>query len=74
MSWRTALPWLTTLMGASIMYFAGRARTRRLAWMLGIANQVAWCSYALIAHAYGFIAGSCLYAAVYSRNLFRGEH
>lgn len=73
MSLKTLLPWATTVMGASIMYCAGRARTRRLAWTLGIANQVAWCSYAVIAHAYGFIGGSVIYAAVYSRNLIRGE-
>lgn len=71
MSAKTLLPWATTVMGASIMYFAGRARTRRLAWVLGLLNQVAWISYAVMAHALGFIAGSLIYAAVYIRNLLR---
>jgi hypothetical protein len=66
------LPWATTVMGASIMYLAGRSRTRQLAWALGILNQVVWISYAIAAHAYGFIAGSLLYGAVYARNLTRG--
>jgi hypothetical protein len=74
MSWQTLLPWLTTAIGATVMYLAGRRSTRRWAWTLGILNQVAWISYAIAAHAYGFIGGSLIYATVYSRNLLRGEH
>jgi hypothetical protein len=55
------------------MYLAGRSRTRQLAWALGILNQVLWCSYAVAAHAYGFIGGSLLYGAVYFRNLMQKE-
>lgn len=73
MTWRIVLPWLTTLMGASIMYLAGRQRTRRLAWALGILNQFVWISYAIAAEAHGFIAGSLIYGSVYLRNLLRGD-
>lgn len=73
MSWRTLLPWGTTVMGASVMYLAGRARTRRWAWVIGLLNQVFWISYAVLAHAYGFIGGSLIYASIYTRNLFRKE-
>jgi hypothetical protein len=73
MTWRTLLPWATTVVGASIMYLAGKQRTRRLAWVVGILNQVLWISYAIAAHAYGFIAGSLIYGGVYTRNLLRGD-
>jgi hypothetical protein len=72
-TWRALLPWATTAMGASVMYLAGRKRTRRAAWTLGIVNQGFWVSYALIAHAYGFIVGSAIYASVYASNLFTKE-
>jgi hypothetical protein len=55
------------------MYLAARARTRRLAWILGICNQIPWLLYAITAHAWGFIPGSCLYGAVYFRNMRRGD-
>ena len=73
MALKTFLPWLTTCIGASVMYLAGKARTRRWAWILGVLNQTAWISYAVIAHAYGFIAGSLIYASVYCRNLVGGN-
>lgn len=73
MSLETLLPWATTVFGVLVLYLAGRARTRRLAWCLGLCNQLAWCSYAVIAGAHGFIAGSAIYFAVYMRNLLRGE-
>lgn len=73
MSWRTLLPWATTVTGVTVMWLAGRARTRKAAWILGIMNQIVWVTYAIAAHAYGFIGGSVLYASVYSRNLVRGD-
>ncbi len=73
MSLIDALPWVTTLLGASIMYLAARSRTRRIAWSLGLLNQVAWISYAVAAKAYGFIVGSLIYGAVYARNLCKGD-
>lgn len=70
---RSALPWVTTVTGASVMYLAGRARTRRWAWVLGILNQVPWVTYAILTGAWGFVPGSMLYGSVYLRNLLRGE-
>lgn len=67
------LPWVTTIGGAAVMYLAAKARTRRLAWVLGICNQIPWLLYAITAHAWGFIPGSCLYGAVYFRNIRRGD-
>jgi len=68
-----ALPWITSAVGITIIYLAGRARTRRLAWALGILNQGAWVTYALSAKAYGFIIGSAVYGAMYLRNLLKGD-
>lgn len=73
MSLVDALPWATTAMGASIMYLAARQRTRRIAWALGLLNQVAWISYAIAAEAHGFIVGSLIYGTVYARNFFKGD-
>jgi hypothetical protein len=73
MTWRTLLPWATTAGGATVMYLAARARTRRLAWILGICNQIPWVLYAITTRAWGFLPGSALYGAVYFRNLFRGN-
>jgi len=72
-SWRTALPWATTVAGAAVMYLAGRAQTRRLAWIIGLVNQVFWISYAVLANAHGFIVGSLIYASVYIRNLMQKD-
>jgi hypothetical protein len=74
MSLRTVLPWVTTATGASVMYLAAHARTRKAAWILGIANQVPWISFAVITHSWGFVPGSLLYGGVYIRNLLRGDH
>lgn len=66
MNW---LPWLTTIGGASVMWLAGKPKTRRAAWIVGILNQAPWIAYAILAGAWGFIPGSILYSAVYIRNL-----
>lgn len=73
MSLEATLPWITSFVGMSVMWLAGKGHTRRWAWILGILNQAAWISYAVAAHAYGFIAGSLVYAAVYTRNLLKGD-
>lgn len=67
------LPWATSAVGISIIWMAGRRRTRRLAWFLGLANQALWISYALATAQYGFIAGSAVYGAMYANNLRRGD-
>lgn len=67
------LPWVTTAAGASVMLLAGKSRTRRWAWYLGVLNQIPWVLYAVLAHAWGFIPGSMLYAGVYVRNVKRGD-
>lgn len=73
MTWEAVLPWATTIAGAGVMALAGKQKTRRAAWVLGLFNQAFWIAYAVIAGAWGFIAGSMIYAAVYTRNLLRGE-
>lgn len=67
------LPWITSAVGITIIYLAGRARTRRAAWVLGILNQGAWVTYALSAKATGFILGSVVYGSMYLRNLLKGD-
>lgn len=73
MTLRSALPWVTTVTGATVMYLAAHARTRRAAWILGVTNQLPWIVYAVIAKSWGFIPGSLLYGTVYIRNILRGE-
>lgn len=68
---RAILPWVTTVTGVSVMYLAGRARTRRAAWVLGVLNQIPWITYAVITQSWGFIPGSLLYGSVYIRNYRR---
>jgi hypothetical protein len=69
---RDALPWVTTVTGAVVMYLAGRSpRSRRAAWYLGVANQIPWIAYAVIAKSWGFVPGSLLYGTVYVRNILR---
>lgn len=74
MSWRTVLPWVTTVSGAAVMYLAAHKATRKAAWIIGLLNQIPWLSYAIAAKAWGFIPGSLLYGSVYFRNLLRGDH
>ena len=67
------LPWATSAVGVTILFLARRRGTRRLAWGLGIANQGVWISYAIAAKAYGFIAGSLVYGAMYLWNFRKGD-
>lgn len=70
----TLIPWATTVMGATIIWLAGRGpKARRVAWWCGLANQALWISFALVTGAYGFIAGSLIYGGVYARHLQKGH-
>lgn len=73
MTLEAVLPWATTIGGAAVMYLAGHRQTRRLAWCVGLANQVPWLAFAVVTHSWGFIPGSLLYGAVYARHLIRGK-
>ena len=67
------IPWATTVVGASVMWLAGRRRTRRVAWLLGLANQGLWITFAVATGTWGFVGGSLIYGSVYLGNLIRGE-
>lgn len=75
MTSQAILAWATTVTGATIMYCAGRQRTRRFAWYLGVANQFLWGAYAIMGapETLGFLVGSLLYGTVYVRNIIRGD-
>lgn len=67
------IAWLTVVMGASIMYMAGRSHLRQYAWYLGVLNQFLWGSFAYMTGTWGLMAGCCLYGGVYIRHIFRGD-
>lgn len=67
------IAWLTVVMGASIMYLAGKAQYRRIAWYLGVLNQVVWGALAYTTRTWGLFGGCILYGFVYIRNIMRGD-
>ena len=69
---KQAVGWATVIMGASIMYMAGRAKLRRYAWYLGVLNQFLWATVAYTTKTWGLVAGCFLYGGVYVRNIVRG--
>ena len=69
---RQTIGLLTVVMGASIMYMAGRANLRKYAWYLGVINQFLWAGVAYTTKTWGLVAGCFLYGGVYVRNIVRG--
>lgn len=68
-----AIAWATVVAGATIMFLAGRRTTRRLAWALGVFNQILWASFAIMTRTWGLIVGCLLYGGVYIRNFCRNQ-
>ncbi len=59
-SWALA-PW-----GLIGMYVTGRKKT--WGWLLALTTQVLWAMYAVGTAQYGFLIGTCSYAAIYFKN------
>jgi len=64
--------YVLTAVGIGALYFAGSARTRQGAWVLGMISQLMWAAYALETEQHGFIVSACLYGGMYARNWVKG--
>lgn len=64
---------ITVVMGASIMRLARHAKTRKLAWRLGVLNQFVWGAVAFTTGVYTLVFGCLLYGWVYINNLRKGD-
>lgn len=61
---------LLSAVGIVGMYVAGSGY--RAGWLVGLAAQALWITYAIVTRQYGFIIASLCYAAVYARNYALG--
>jgi hypothetical protein len=61
--------WLLTFMGVSGLYLAGNKST--WGWVIGIAAQVLWISYAIATTQWGFLFSAFVYGGVYIRNFIK---
>lgn len=59
--------WLLALAGCAALYLIGRKDRR--GWMLGVAVQALWMTYAVVTHQFGFIVASLVYGATYAKGL-----
>lgn len=58
--------YLLTAVGAVGLLLAGRMR--RTGWLVGLAAQGLWITYALSTQQYGFLISAFIYGFVYARN------
>lgn len=70
---KNAIGLLTVVMGASIMWMAGKAKYRRYAWYLGVLNQFIWAAVAFTTGVWTLVFGCALYGGVYIRNILKGD-
>lgn len=63
--------WLLSAVGVLGLYLAGSGR--RAGWLVGLAAQGLWITYAVSTRQWGFIPASLCYAAVYGRNYARAR-
>jgi len=61
--------WLLTVVGVTGLWFAGRKDWR--GWLIGLAAQALWITYALVSQQYGFLASAAAYGWVYGLNVWR---
>jgi hypothetical protein len=61
--------WSLTAVGVTGLWIAGRGYW--WAWLIGLAAQVLWFTYALATKQYGFIVSAFAYGFVYARNAHR---
>ncbi len=61
-----AWSYVLTAVGAAGLLLAGRMQ--RIGWLIGLAAQGLWISYALATEQYGFVISALIYGSVYARN------
>lgn len=61
--------WVLLAVGLVTMWLAGNGRAS--AWVVGLAGQVLWLTYAVVTGQPGFVVAAVAYAVVYGRNLAR---
>ncbi len=66
---KALLPWLTsfgTLLGMWLV-----SQKRSVGWIVGLANQVVWVSFAVVYEAWGLLPLSAALIGIYTRALIR---
>lgn len=61
--------WALTGVGVTCMYLVGRQRT--YGWLLSVAAQLLWLTYAIATRQWGFILSAGLYGGIYTLNWLR---
>jgi hypothetical protein len=69
----SGLVWSIALAALGIAGLWRAGYGKRSGWVLGLAAQALWITYALVTHQWGFIASAVAYGFVYARNLLRGR-
>lgn len=64
--------WILGSLGAVVLLLVGESeKTRRTGWMIGLATQALWYSYAFVSEQYGFLVSASVFTAVNARGLYR---
>lgn len=66
---QAVLPWVMSIATIATMYLAGEKK--RVAWVLGLFNQVMWFSFIATTKQLGLIPMSAAITVVYARNLWK---
>lgn len=62
------MDWVLAIVGVTGVALAGQKRTRGYGWVIGIAVQVIWVTYALMTAQYGFILSALAFGIVNTVN------
>lgn len=62
------MDWVLATVGVTGVALAGRERTRGYGWMIGMAVQILWITYALATKQYGFILSALAFGVVNTIN------
>lgn len=66
---REYLPWLLSAITCYMTLMVGNKRKH--AWTLGIANQLLWLLWIVVAQAWGLLPMTAMLTIIYFRNYFR---
>lgn len=64
---RAVLPWATSAGTLAAMWLLGQKRS--VGWIVGLANQVLWITFAVMFEAWGLLPLTCALIVVYTKAL-----
>jgi hypothetical protein len=67
------LVWSVVLAALGVVGLWRAGSGKRSGWVIGLAAQLLWLTYALVSAQYGFILSAVAYGVVYGRNLLRAR-